>query len=99
MSSSPNWLRTLPIKPPLPTAFLTWENPMATASFPPMTPATELVTLPKMLYVVLTAFFPAATVLARLSTASSLGYSTGTDTIHTTCCTLGGSIATLGNIP
>ena len=38
-----------------------------------------------MLYVVLTAFLPAATVFAKLSTVSNLGYTRGTEIIHMTC--------------
>jgi len=73
MSISPNWFSTLPISPDLPTAFLTSLKPCCTTSLPPTTPATELVTLPRMLYVVLTAFLPVANVLASVSTVSSRG--------------------------
>lgn len=98
-SNSPNWFSTLPIRPDLPTAFFTVVKPCATTSLPPTTPATELVTLPSRLYVVLTAFLPVANVLASVSMASRRGYTTGTDTIQMQCCTLGGSSATLGKMP
>ena len=61
------------MRPALPTAFFTSRKLCWTISFPPTTPATELVTLPRMLYVVLTAFLPVANVLASVSTASSRG--------------------------
>ena len=87
------------MSPDLPTAFLTSLNPCATISLPPTTPATELVTLPRILYVVLTAFLPVAKVLVSVSTVSSRGYTTGTESIQMQCCTLGGSVATLGKRP
>lgn len=99
MSRSPNWFTTLPMSPDLPTAFFTWLNPCATMSLPPTIPATELVTLPRTLYVVLTAFLPVANVLAKLSTVSSRGYTMGTDSIHRQCWTLGGNMAILGKMP
>lgn len=98
-SSSPNWLRTLPMRPPLPTAFFTCVKPEATTSLPPTMPATELVTLPSTLYPVLTTFLPVVTAEAKLSTASRRGYTSGTETIQMQCCTLGGSVATLGKMP
>ncbi len=99
MPISPKLLSTLDIRPDLPTAFFIDANPCCTTSFPPTTPATELVTLPSRLYVVLTAFLPVCSVFASVSTVSMRGYTTGTEIIQIQCCTLGGSSATLGNRP
>ena len=49
MSMSPNGLRIPPIKPDLPTAFLTDSKPDPTTPFAPTMPATELVTFPTTL--------------------------------------------------
>lgn len=73
MSMSPKGLRIPPMRPDLPTAFLTLSKPDPTTPLAPTTPATELVTLPSRLYVPVTAFLPVATVCAICSAASSRG--------------------------
>ena len=73
MSMSPKGERIPPIKPDLPTAFFTVSKPEPTTPLAPTTPATDDVTLPRRLYVPVTAFLPVATVWAICSAASSLG--------------------------
>jgi hypothetical protein len=96
---SPNGLRTLLISPDFPTAFLTALKPSPTAPLAPTIPATPPATLPSILKPPVTAFLPVATVLARCSILSNLGYTTGTGINQRQCCTLGGRTATLGNKP